>query len=335
MSMTDQVDRTAPKVSVIIPFYDEEDNILPVIREVAEVLDTTGHVWEIIAVDDGSRDATLARLLSVQAKVPGLRVLRMRRNSGQTAAMQAGFTACRGVVTITMDGDGQNDPAPIPDLLKKVDEGYDLVCGWRRKRQDHFWTRRLPSRIANRLIAVVTGVPIRDNGCSLKAYRTDLLHRIRFYGEQHRFIPALANRLGARITEMPVPHRARQFGESKYGLARTYRVLFDLVSVRFLRSLASYPLVPFLVSGLLALAAALAPAALAVAEYARGSRSIVVWSGATILLAYLGGYLLVLGFVAELVRQKSGVAPPGPVSALRGRLLGPGPTGGTPLRDGP
>jgi len=307
-------------VSVVIPFFNEEENAEPVLAELVEVLRTLEQSWEVIAVDDGSTDRTLVRLQRVRRKTAGLRILRMRRNAGQTAAMQAGFDAVRGQVVVTLDGDGQNDPSAIPRILEKIDEGYDLVCGWRHHRQDRWLSRKLPSRLANRLIATVTGVPIHDNGCSLKAYRTALLRRIHLYAEQHRFIPALASLQGARIAEIRVPHRRRRAGSSKYGLSRTYKVLLDLVTVWSLRRLSVSPSIPFLAMGAVSLmAGGLAAALTALAAQRNGS--VVVWSGTALLLFYLAGYQFMLAFLAELLRQTPGVEAAAPMPGLRRRVL--------------
>ena len=200
--------------------------------------------FEIILVDDGSRDGTWNEVRSAAAD-PRVRGLRLGANVGQTAAMMAGFDNARGEVIVSLDGDLQNDPRDIPALVAKLDEGYDLVCGWRQQRQDKLLLRKVPSWLANRLIRRLTGVPITDNGCSLKAYRRELLSRIPLYAEQHRFIPALSASVGARITEMPVRHHARRFGESKYGISRTVKVLVDLITLKMITTFRSRPLLGF------------------------------------------------------------------------------------------
>ncbi|MFQ5766359.1 MAG: glycosyltransferase family 2 protein [Acidobacteriota bacterium] len=311
---------TEPDLSVIVPFYDEEDNVGPVIRELAGVLDTTGLIWEIVAVDDGSADRTLRCLLDQRTVDRRIRVLRMRCNSCQTAAMRAGFDAARGRLVVSMDGDGQNDPSAITALLARLDEGYDLVCGWRAHRQDRMLSRKLPSWIANRLIALVTGIPIHDNGCSLRAYRRALLRRLPLYGDQHRFIPALAALRGARIAEMKVPHRARRSGRSKYGLSRTYKVLLDLLTVRLLRPLVVAPVLPFVAAGLAFLAVA-ALALVMTAQVWLRDGSLVVWAGTSFLAVFMAGYLCVLAFLSELLRQDPGARAPGPLLERRRPLL--------------
>jgi glycosyltransferase involved in cell wall biosynthesis len=235
----------APALSIIVPFYNEEDSIGPLYAAIVEALEPLPLSFEMIFVDDGSRDATLARAIEVARNDPRVRVVRFRQNRGQTPAMAAGIDHARGEVLVTMDGDLQNDPRDIPLLLGKIDEGYDLVVGWRHDRQDKLVTRKIPSRIANWLIAKVTRVPIRDNGCSLKAYRAALIKQIPLYSEMHRFIPAMAFIAGPRIAEVQVRHHARQFGESKYGLSRIYKVLLDLLVIKTVTSFMSRPLVWF------------------------------------------------------------------------------------------
>lgn len=229
-------------LSVVIPIYYEEENIRPLYDAVTAALDPTGLSYEIITVDDGSGDGSFAVLKELALVDKRLRVIRFRRNFGQTAAMAAGFEASRGAVIIPMDGDLQNDPADIPLLLEKIKEGFDVVSGWRKDRQDAFINRTLPSRIANGLISRMTGVHLHDYGCTLKAYRREVLEGIGLYGEMHRFVPALASRVGAKVTELPVRHHPRLHGQSKYGISRTMRVVLDLITVRFLLSYATKPI---------------------------------------------------------------------------------------------
>ena len=229
-------------VSVVVPMFNEQDNVQPLYDELAGVLNSLGTPFEIILVDDGSTDDTFPRLCRIQAADPRVQVVRLKRNFGQSAAMTAGFDAARGDVVIPMDGDMQNDPHSIPALLAKLDEGYDVVSGWRRDRQDKALTRKLPSRLANGLIGYVTGVKLHDYGCTLKAYRRSLLEGVQLYGEMHRFIPAILSGRGARVTEIVVGHRARTRGTTKYGLSRTFRVLFDLLTVKFFLRFLTRPL---------------------------------------------------------------------------------------------
>jgi glycosyltransferase involved in cell wall biosynthesis len=233
---------TAPRLSVVVPFYQEEEAIAPFFAELLAVLDGLPGTSEVVAVDDGSRDATFARLKEVRAADKRVRLVRLRRNFGQSAALAAGFEFASGPILITMDGDLQNDPAEIPRLLAALEAGADVASGWRRDREDQFATRILPSRIANAIISRATGVALHDFGCGIKAYRAEITKDIRLYGEMHRFLPALAADLGAKVVEVPVNHRARTTGVSKYGLSRTLRVLLDLLTVRFLSGYATRPI---------------------------------------------------------------------------------------------
>jgi glycosyltransferase involved in cell wall biosynthesis len=233
------------KISVIVPFYNEEDSIAPLHRALVTALDSVGQPYEMVFVNDGSKDNTLARAEDLAKQDERVVVVNFRRNYGQTAAMAAGIQYATGDVLITMDGDLQNDPADIRNFLEKIEEGYDIVVGWRHRRQDKLITRKIPSRIANWLIGKVTGVPIRDNGCSLKAFRASLIKQIPLYSEMHRFIPAMAWMAGPRIAEIKVRHHARQFGQSKYGLSRIYKVLLDLMVIKTVASFTSRPLLWF------------------------------------------------------------------------------------------
>jgi glycosyltransferase involved in cell wall biosynthesis len=229
-------------ISVVIPLYNEEENVQLLYDELKGVLVSMSCWSEIVFVDDGSRDRTLVLLELIQQKDDHVRVVSLRRNFGQTAAMTAGFDHARGRVIITMDGDMQNDPHDIPQLIAKLEEGFDVVTGWRFDRQDPYLSRRLPSQLANRLISWVTGVNLHDYGCTLKAFRREVIDNINLYGEMHRFIPAIASGMGISFTEVKVNHRARQFGASKYGISRTIRVILDLITVKFMLSYATRPL---------------------------------------------------------------------------------------------
>lgn len=242
-------------LSLVIPIYNEYESIPRLLKVISEVMEPLDYTYEVICVDDGSTDGSVDVLKQHADIYPQLSVLLLRRNYGQTAAMAAGFDYARGQVVITLDGDLQNDPADIPMLMNKLNEGYDLVSGWRKRRQDHQLTRLLPSKIANWLIGRVTGVSIHDYGCSLKAYRTELVRDMNLYGELHRFLPALAFIEGARITEVPVNHYARQFGASKYGLGRTFRVVMDLLTVYFMKRFLTKPMYVFGLMGLLSMLA--------------------------------------------------------------------------------
>ncbi len=229
-----------PEISVVIPVFDEAENVADLHREITASLEGHGRPYEVIFVDDGSRDATVARLVEIEAADPRVRVVRLRRNFGQTAAFSAGFDHARGDVVVTSDGDLQNDPADIPLLLARLDEGYDMVCGWRRARQDTA-SKKVPSWFANRLISWATGVHLHDYGCSLKAMRLEVVRGMRLYGEMHRFIPAIASWMGVSVAEVQVNHRARTRGRSKYGIGRTLRVLLDLFTVKFLLEFGTRP----------------------------------------------------------------------------------------------
>jgi glycosyltransferase involved in cell wall biosynthesis len=239
-------------VSVVIPVYNEAENVAAVVRELTVVLSTLPGSSEMVIVDDGSTDATPALLERLCAAEPSLTVIRLSRNFGQTAALAAGISHASGEIVITLDGDLQNDPADIPRLIAKLNEGYDLVNGWRVDRQDRFLTRRLPSTLANWLISFATKLKLHDYGCPAKALRGSLARSLRLYGDMHRFIPALASDLGASVTEIPVNHRPRKRGMSKYGLGRTPRVLLDLVTVKFLTSYLTRPIHVFGFPGIVA-----------------------------------------------------------------------------------
>ncbi len=232
-------------ISVVIPAYNEEENIPILYEKLKKVLDNIGEGYEIIFVDDGSQDRTPDILKDIAKKDKKVKVIRFRRNYGQTSAIYAGFEHARGEIIITMDADLQNDPEDIPKLLEKVNEGYDIVSGWRKDRKDPFLSRKLPSRIANWIISKVTGVHLHDYGCTLKAYRSEIAKRYRLYGDMHRFLPALAKRFGAKVTEIPVRHHPRLYGSSKYGIDRTIRVILDIFLVKFLNEYITKPLYVF------------------------------------------------------------------------------------------
>ncbi|MDQ2936364.1 MAG: glycosyltransferase family 2 protein [Acidobacteriota bacterium] len=241
-----------PELSVFLPVYNEEPNLLPLHAKLDEALKTLGKSAEIIYVDDGSTDDSLKILRDLAQLDPRVRVVALKRNYGQTAAMAAGIDAAQGSVLIPMDADLQNDPADIVRLLEKLNQGYDVVSGWRKNRQDKVITRKIPSMIANRLISWIGGVPLHDYGCTLKAYRLESLESVRLYGEMHRFIPILASWEGARVAEIPVAHHARTMGKSKYGLSRTFKVVFDLMTIKFMASYQTKPIYIFGTFGMLA-----------------------------------------------------------------------------------
>jgi glycosyltransferase involved in cell wall biosynthesis len=241
---------SVPELSVIIPVYNEEDSLDRLYDKVTQAMAPLNKTWELILVDDGSRDRSFEILETIAARDHRVRVVRFVRNFGQTAALSAGIDYAAGDIIIPMDADLQNDPVDITRLLQKLDEGYDVVSGWRKDRKDEFFTRLLPSWAANKLISVISGVPLHDYGCSLKAYRREVIKDVRLYGEMHRFVPIYATWMGARVAEIPVSHHARQFGQSKYGLSRTFKVVLDLLTVKFLSSYATKPIHVFGMIGL-------------------------------------------------------------------------------------
>jgi glycosyltransferase involved in cell wall biosynthesis len=230
------------ELSVVIPIRNEAASLPELYRELTETLTAWGRPYEILLVDDGSTDDSFEIMARLQAQDPRVRVIRFRRNFGQTAAFAAGFDYARGRLIVTSDGDLQNDPHDIPAMVERLDAGQDIVCGWRRDRHDAFWSRRLPSTLANGLISIVTGVHLHDYGCSLKVFRADIVKGLRLYGEMHRFLPAIASEQTSSIVEMPVNHRPRKYGRSKYGIGRTSRVILDLLTVKFLLSYSTRPL---------------------------------------------------------------------------------------------
>jgi glycosyltransferase involved in cell wall biosynthesis len=292
-------------LSVIIPVYNEELNLPGLLEQVHAALSPMRRQYEIILIDDGSTDGSYAVLARMARTDPTLTVVRFRRNFGQTPAMQAGIDIAQGQVIVTLDADLQNDPADIPRMVAKLEEGYDLVAGWRADRQDAFLNRRLPSMIANRIIGNSTGVRLHDYGCTLKVISADLAKRFRLYGEMHRFIPAVAAFIGARITELPVNHRQRQHGRSKYGIGRTLRVVLDLITVRFIQNYLTRPMQVFGLLGLLlGSAGTLISVWLAVEKLVfhknLADRPLLLLG---ILLIVVGVQLLSLGLMADIVAR--------------------------------
>jgi glycosyltransferase involved in cell wall biosynthesis len=315
-----------PELSIAIPVHNESPNIKGLYEELTGVLERGGRTYEIIVVDDGSTDDTFDQLASFQAHDPRLRVIRFRRNFGQTAAFAAGFAYARGRFVVTMDGDRQNDPADIPRMVARAEEGVDIVAGWRKDRKDTFITRRIPSMIANKLISWATGVALHDYGCSLKVFRSEVVKPLRLYGEMHRFLPAIASQIGVSIEEMVVNHRAREAGSSKYGLSRTIRVILDLVTVKFLLSYSTRPLQIF---GLLGLAAiALGSLITAYLGYVRlvllqpiAERTPLLLVG--VLLVFIGVQLVTFGLLAELLARTYYESQNKPVYVIREILQTP------------
>lgn len=293
----------ATAVSVVIPLLNEADSLPQLGAQLQQMMDNLDRSCEIIFIDDGSSDDSFAILRQMQQHDGRLRAIQLRRNFGQTAAFTAGFDHARGGIIVTMDADLQNDPNDIPRLLQKIDEGYDIASGWRVARQDKWLTRRIPSQAANWLISRMTGVVLHDYGCSLKAYRREVLEMTHLYGEMHRFIPALANAMGVRIAEVPVNHAPRQFGRSKYGLSRTVRVMLDLITVKFLLDYATRPMQVF---GLLGLGALVTGSGIAIylsilrlfLGYPVADRPLLLLA---VLLIVVGVQLLIMGLLGELL----------------------------------
>jgi glycosyltransferase involved in cell wall biosynthesis len=289
-----------PDLSIVIPVFNEEDSVGPLHRAIVDALEGEPLAYEIVLVDDGSRDATFARCKALAAADPRLVVLRLRRNAGQTQAMVAGIEHARGRVIVTMDGDLQNDPRDIPTFLAKIEEGFDLVVGWRHKRQDPFWSRRFPSIIANWLIGKVTGVPIKDNGCSLKAYRAEFVKATPLYAEMHRFIPAMMSIHGLRIAELKVRHHARRFGASKYGISRVYKVCLDLLVIKTITAFAKRPMQSFALPSGIAGALAFALFATGLADLRSGAAPSIVFMATALLFGLLAMFLIGLGVVGHI-----------------------------------
>ena len=311
-----------PDLSIFLPVFNEEPNLLPLHAKLDLALKTLGRSAEIIYVDDGSTDGSLKILRQIAQLDPRVRVVALRRNYGQTAAMAAGIDAARGQVLIPMDADLQNDPADIARLLDRLDEGYDVVSGWRKNRKDKMITRKVPSMIANRLISWIGGVPLHDYGCSLKAYRRESLQDVRLYGEMHRFIPIYAAWAGARVTEIPVEHHARTMGKSKYGLSRTLKVVFDLMTIKFMASYQTKPIYVFGSFGMLAFAISLLGGFYAVflkifhrADFVQTPLPIL-----SIVMFAVGVQFLLMGLLAEMLVRTYHESQAKAIYAVRERL---------------
>jgi glycosyltransferase involved in cell wall biosynthesis len=292
----------SPELSIVVPMRNESPNVAELCRELTEVLAAFGRPYEIIAIDDGSTDDTFARLAALQKSDRRLRVIRFRRNFGQTAAFAAGFAHARGRFIVTLDGDLQNDPRDIPGMIEIAERGSDIVAGWRKDRKDPFLNRRLPSMIANAVISFSTGVKLHDYGCSLKVFRAEVVKPMKLYGEMHRFLPAIASEIGATIEEQVVNHRPRRHGSSKYGISRTIRVILDLLTVKFLISYSTRPLHIFgLLGFMMGLAGALVCGWLAYLKFFAhegiGNRPLLLFG---ILLIFTGVQLVTLGLLAEM-----------------------------------
>ena len=311
-----------PEISVFLPVFNEEPNLQPLHAKLTDALDQIGCSAEVVYVDDGSTDGSLGVLRQIAAADRRVRVVALRRNYGQTAAMAAGIDAARGRVLIPMDADLQNDPADIVRLLDKLNEGYDVVSGWRKNRQDKLVTRKIPSMIANRLISWIGGVPLHDYGCSLKAYRRESLQDVRLYGEMHRFIPIYASWAGARVSEIPVEHHPRTMGKSKYGLSRTLKVVFDLMTIKFMASYHTKPIYVFGSFGMLAFAISFLAGLYAVflklfhkADFVQTPLPIL-----TIVMFAVGIQFLLMGLLAEMLVRTYHESQAKPIYAVREKI---------------
>ncbi len=305
-------------VSIVVPLYNEEENIMPLYNALKSAMDKSGRGYEILFVDDGSADKTPQMLKQIAQTDVNVRSLYFRRNFGQTAAFAAGFDHAKGDVIVTIDGDMQNDPADIPKLLSMIGE-YDIVSGWRRRRKDPFLTRRLPSMIANYLISRVTGVKLHDYGCSLKAYRADVVKNINLYGEMHRFIPAVASWYGVKIAEAETTHHSRQRGKSKYGISRTPKVLLDLITVKFLQSFSTKPIQAFgpigLLCGLAGTVISLYLTILKLSGQTIGGRPLLLLG---VLLIIVGIQLIGMGLLGEMMVRVYHESQRKPIYVLKG-----------------
>ncbi len=295
--MNEQLD-----ISIVVPIYNEEESLPQLVEQLVNALRPTGESFELVLINDGSSDRSAEVLMKLSSEVPELLCVLLRKNYGQTAAMAAGFDMASGEIVVSLDGDLQNDPADIPLLVNRLRDGFDLVSGWRYQRQDAAIKRKLPSRIANRLIGRVTGVRLNDYGCSLKAYRREVLSDMRLYGELHRFLPVLANIEGARITEVKVNHRARKYGQSKYGIDRTFRVLMDLLTVWFMNRFLTRPMYVFGFGGIVAIFASLVTSTYLllwkfISGQNIGDRPLLIFA---LLLGITGVQLFCFGLLGEL-----------------------------------
>lgn len=291
-------EKPALNLSVVVPFFNEEESIGPLHQALCEALDPTGLTYELVFVDDGSTDQTFAAATALAKQDPNLTAIKLRRNAGQTPAMMSGIDYAQGAIIATMDGDLQNDPADLPLLIEMINSGYDIVVGWRHNRQDKLITRKIPSKIANWIIAKITGVAIRDNGCSLKAYRREIIKSVPLYSEMHRFIPAMLSVTGARLAQVKVRHHARQFGTSKYGLSRTYKVLIDLVTIKTLITSLARPMSWF--GGIAVVHFLVAILLLAISPLFANTSLTVIFSVSMVIVSS-GVFLMVCGILTELV----------------------------------
>jgi len=292
-------------LSVVIPIYNEEDNIDPLYAEIIAAVDGKYKEFEIIFINDGSPDRSLERLKTLNEKDRRVKIINFRKNFGQSTAISAGFDYCKGDIVVTLDGDLQNDPADIPLIVSKILEGYDIVNGWRKDRKDKLFTKKIPSFFGNKLISFITRVKLHDYGCTIRGFTREVVKNLKLYGEMHRYIPAIASRMGIRSTEIPVNHRERRFGKSQYGLGRTYRVVLDLISIKFLLSFSHRPLQIFGGLGILMMGSGfLTGLLLTYQKYVLGEaiagRPLLFF---TVLAIFLGFQLITLGLIAEMLTR--------------------------------
>jgi glycosyltransferase involved in cell wall biosynthesis len=315
-------ERATPELSIFLPVFNEAQNIEPLHEKLHEWLQRIDRSYEVIYVDDGSTDDSLDRLRGIAANDEHVRVIALRRNYGQTAAMSAGIDHARGEILIPMDADLQNDPADIAKLLEVIDQGYDVVSGWRRDRKDKWLTRKVPSAIANRIISRISGLELHDYGCSLKAYRREVLADVKLYGEMHRFIPIYAGWAGAKVTEIPVSHHPRRAGSSKYGLSRTMKVLFDLITIKFMSSYLTKPLYLFGSAGLICLMVAFLSGAFALYYRIHDNVHLNRNPAATLamILFAVGVQFVFMGLLAEMIVRTYHESQDKPTYLIRERI---------------
>ncbi len=326
---TDIQNCTSPEkkidISIVVPVYNEEESIEHLYSNLSSVLEKLNRTYEVILVDDGSKDGSFKKLEVVHEKNSSFKIIRFRRNFGQTQAMRAGFDHAKGDIIITLDADLQNDPADIPLILEKIDEGYDIVSGWRKDRKDKLLSRRLPSVLANRLISRMFNVKLHDYGCTLKAYKKDILDNIELYGEMHRYIPAVASWMGVRIAEVPVNHHPRKFGKAKYGISRTFRVILDIITIKFLLTYSKKPMQIF---GFVGVAASLIGMGLTIwlivqrvfFNIALSARPLFILS----IFIFLGGIqFITMGLLGEIMMRTYHEGTGKPTYVIRNILNGP------------
>lgn len=311
-----------PYVSVFIPVFNEEENLQPLYEKLCQALEQLAVSYEIILIDDGSTDGSFHIMRQLAERDPRVKVLQLSRNYGQTAAMAAGIDAARGDVLVSLDADLQNDPADIPRLIEKLERGYDVVSGWRQQRKDKWLTRRLPSIIANKLISLISGVKLHDYGCTLKAYRRDVLKTVRLYGEMHRFIPIYASWMGGRVVELPVQHHRRHAGQSKYGLKRTIKVIYDLITIKFMMSYMTKPLYIFGTAGMLAFGVAFLASVGAIYQKLVLGTSFIrtPLTMLAMIMFVLGIQLFLLGLIAEILVRTYHESQNKPIYIVKTRL---------------